>query len=43
MSSLSKLLVRPRTGHIYQALHIFKYLEAYNDHDLSIDPLYQKV
>ena len=42
VSSLSKFLAQPRTGHIYQALHIFKYLEAHINNDLSFDPLYQK-
>ena len=42
VSSLSKFLVRPRTGHIYQALHVFKYLEAHINNDKSFNPLYQK-
>ena len=42
VSLLSKFLARPRTGHIYQALHVFKYLETYINNDLSFDPLYQK-
>ena len=43
MLSLSKFLGRPRTGHIYQALHIFKYLEKHIDNDLSFDLLYQEI
>ena len=43
VSLLSKFLAQPRTGHIYQALHIFKYLETHINNDLSFDPLYQKV
>ena len=39
VSSLSKFLARHRTGHIYQALHIFKYLEAHVNNNLSFDPL----
>ena len=41
--SLSKFLAQPRTGHIYQALHIFKYLEVHIDNDLTFDPLYQEI
>ena len=29
VSSLSKFLAKPQTGHIYQALYIFKYLETH--------------
>ena len=43
VSSLSKFLARPRTGHTYQALPIFKYLEVYIDNDFSFDPLYQDI
>ena len=43
VSSLSKFLAQPRTGHIYQALHIFKYLEAHIDNEISFDPLYQEI
>ena len=38
--SLSKVLAKPRTGHIYQALHILKYLESHIRNNLSFDPLY---
>ena len=38
-----KFLAWPRTGYIYQALHIFKYLETHIDNDFSFDPLYQNV
>ena len=40
VSSLSKFLAKPRTGHVYQALHIFKYLETHIENDLALDPLY---
>ena len=40
VSSLSKFLSYPRSGHIYQALHIYKYLETQIDNDLSFDPMY---
>ena len=43
VSSLSKFLSHPRTGHIYQALHIFKYLETHIDNDLSFDPIYNNI
>ena len=39
--SLSKFLAKPQTGHIYQALHIFKYLEVHVKNESSFDPLYQ--
>ena len=42
VSSLSKFLAQPKTGHIYQALHIFKYLEAHIDNELSFNPLTRK-
>ena len=38
--SLSKLLSYPSPGHIYQALHIYKYLKTHIDNDLSFDPMY---
>ena len=41
VSSLSKFLVKPRMGHIYRALHIFKYMETHIENQLSFDPLYQ--
>ena len=40
VSSLSKFLAKPQTEHIYQALHIFKYLERHIRNKLSFDPLY---
>ena len=43
MSSLSKFLAQPRTAHIYQALHTFKYLEAHIDNEILFDPLYQEI
>ena len=43
VSSLSKFLGRPKTGHVYKALHIFKYLEAHIDNKKSFDPLYQEI
>ena len=42
LSLLSKFLAQPRTGHIYQALHIFKYLEMHINNDFSFDPFYQE-
>ena len=40
ISLFSKFLASPRTGHTYQALHVFK---SHVDNDLSLDPLYQKI
>ena len=40
VSLISKFLANPQTGHIYQALHIFKYLERHIKNNLSFDPLY---
>ena len=38
---LSKFLAKPQTGHIYQALHVFKYLEVHVKNKLLFDLLYQ--
>ncbi len=35
---LSKFLVYPRTGHINQALHIFKYLDIHSSCEITFDP-----
>ena len=43
VSSLSKLLSYPRTGHIYQALLIYKYLETHVDNDLLFDLTYHNI
>ena len=40
VSSLSKFLSYPRTEHIYQVLHIYKYQETHIDNDLLFDPMY---
>jgi hypothetical protein len=37
-SALSSYLAFPRTGHLNQALHIFKYLEIHNKNELTFDP-----
>ena len=37
---LSQYLAFPRKGHLYQALHIFKYLEIHNESFLRFDPTY---
>ena len=37
---VSNFLTKPQTGHIYQDLHIFKYLETHIKNDLSFNPLY---
>ena len=43
VSCLSSYLASPRTGHLVQALHIFKYLELHRKNELAFDPMYQKV
>ena len=35
---LSQYLAFPRTGHLNQALHIFKYLDIHNESELTFDP-----
>ena len=37
---LSKYLASPRTGHLVQCLHIFKYLDVHRDNKLAFDPAY---
>ena len=37
VSCLSRYLASPRTGHLVQALHIFKYLELHNTNSLVFD------
>lgn len=41
VSVLSRYLVQPRTGHLLQALHIFKYLDIHKENELAFDPQYQ--
>ena len=41
VSKLSSYLVEPRTGHIIQAIHIFKYLDIHRKSELALDPKYQ--
>ena len=43
VSVLSSYLAAPRTGHLLQALHIFKHLDIHCDNDLAFDPAYQNV
>ena len=43
VSCLSRHLVQPRTGHLVQALHIFKYLDIHHDNALAFDPAYHNV
>ena len=38
VSSLSDFLARPRTGHLIQTLHIFKYLEMHVQNELLFTP-----
>ena len=43
VSCLSRHLVQPRTGHLLQALHIFKYLDIHHDNALAFDPAYHNI
>ena len=43
VSTISKYLAFPCTGSIYQALHIFKYLEVRINNELDFDPLFHEV
>ena len=40
VSVLSQHLAYPRTGHLIQALHIFKYLDIHKENMLNFDPTY---
>ncbi len=40
---LSRYNAAPRTGHLQQALHIFKYLDIHRDNELAFDPTYLPV
>ena len=40
VSVLSQYLVNPRTGHLNQALHIFKYLDIHKESFIAFDPTY---
>ena len=40
VSVLSRYLVQPRTGHLVQALHIFKYLDIHKSNELAFNPEY---
>ena len=43
VSVLSRYLAQPRTGHLTQALHIFKYLDIHKKNELAFDPAYHEV
>ena len=43
VSELSIHLGFPRTEHLMQDLHVFKYLEIHNANDEAFDPCYQRV
>ena len=43
LSVLSRYLAQPRTGHLVQALHIFKYLDLHRKNELAFDPAYHDV
>ena len=36
-------LVQPRTGHLVQALHVFKYLDVHSKNELAFDLAYHDV
>ena len=40
VSVLSQYLAKPRTGHLAQALHVFKYLYIHKENFISFDPAY---
>lgn len=43
VSALSSYLASPRTGHLLQAIHIFKYLEIHNSYSLCFGTAYHHV
>ena len=43
VSILSRYLAQPRTGHLAQALHIFKYLELHKANEIAMDPAYHDI
>ena len=43
VSTLSRYLVQPRTGHLLQALHMFKFLDIHSKNELAFDPAYHEV
>ena len=43
VSALSRCLSFPRTKHVLQALHVFKYLEIHDVNDIDLDTCYQRV
>ena len=40
VSILSRYLANPLTGHLQQAIHIFKYLDIHRDNVIALDPAY---
>ena len=43
VSILSRYLVQPRTGHLLQALHVFKYLDIHSKNELAFDPVMHEI
>ena len=43
ISMLYRYLAQPRTGHLVQALHIFKYLDQHKKNELSFDLAYHNI
>ena len=40
---LSKFLALPRTGHLAQALRVFKYLDCHKTNEIAMDPAYHVI
>ena len=43
VSCLSRYLVQPRTGHLLQGFHIFKYLDIHSKNDIAFDPAIHEI
>ena len=43
VSTLSRYLVQPRTGHLLQALHVFKHLDIHAKNELAFDPAIHEI
>jgi hypothetical protein len=43
VSVLSRYLVQPRTGHLLQAIHVFKYLDIHSKNELAFDPAMHEI
>ena len=43
ISVLSRYLEQPRTSHLVQELHIFKYIDQHKKNEIAFDPAYNNV